>query len=103
MEVITASKLEKALLLEEKPDETSTKAWDKMNRAACGIIRSYLKQNIKYHVMTETSAKNIWEILVTLRSRGYRDVTATYICRSKIPSRIYAKHQYRQESEYGST
>ena len=32
---------------------------------------------------------------VTLRSRGYRDVTATYICRSEIPSRIYAKHQYR--------
>ena len=31
------------------------------------------------------------------------DVTATYIRRSEIPSRIYAKHQYRQESEYGST
>jgi len=41
--------------------------------------------------------------LVTSRSRGYRDVTATYIRRSKIPSRIYAKHQYRQESECGST
>ena len=27
----------------------------------------------------------------------------TYICRSKIPSHIYAKHQYIQESEYGST
>ena len=37
------------------------------------------------------------------RSRGYGDVTATYIRRSEIPSRIYAKHQYRQESEYGST
>ena len=32
---------------------------------------------------------------VTPRIPGYRDVTATYICRSKIPSRIYAKHQYR--------
>ena len=36
------------------------------------------------------------------RSRGYGDATATYIRRSEIPSRIYAKHQYRQESECGS-
>ena len=41
--------------------------------------------------------------IVTPRSGGYRDVTATYIRRSEIPSRIYAKHQYRQESEDGST
>jgi len=41
--------------------------------------------------------------VVTPRSRGYGDVTATYIRRSEIPIRIYAKHQYRQESEYGST
>ena len=27
----------------------------------------------------------------------------TYICRSKILSYIYAKHQYREESECGST
>jgi len=33
------------------------------------------------------------------RSWGYRDVTATYISRLEIPSRIYAKHQYMQESE----
>jgi len=32
--------------------------------------------------------------------RGYGDITATYIRKSKIPSHIYAKHQYRQESEY---
>ena len=37
------------------------------------------------------------------RSRGYGDVTVTYIRRSKIPSRIYAKYQYKHESEYGST
>ena len=37
------------------------------------------------------------------RSRGYGDVTATYIRRSKIPSRTYTKHQYKEESEYGST
>jgi len=40
---------------------------------------------------------------VTSRSGGYGDATATYIRRSEIPSRIYAKHQYRQESECGST
>jgi len=36
---------------------------------------------------------------VTPRSYGYGDATATYIRRSEIPSRIYAKLQYRQESE----
>jgi len=40
---------------------------------------------------------------VTPLSRGYGDVTAMYICRSEIPSRRYAKHQFRKESEYGST
>ena len=40
---------------------------------------------------------------VTPRSRGYEDVTATYICRAKICSHIYAKYQYRQESEYEIT
>jgi len=37
------------------------------------------------------------------RSGGYGDATATYIRRSEIPSRIYAKYQYRQVKEYGST
>ena len=37
---------------------------------------------------------------VTPRSHGFGDVIVTYIYRAKIPSRIYAKHQYRQESEY---
>ena len=40
---------------------------------------------------------------VTPRSHEYGDVTATYIHRSKIPLRIYAKLQYRKESEYEST
>ena len=30
------------------------------------------------------------------RIPGYEDVTATYIRRSEIPSRIYAKHQYNK-------
>ena len=41
-------------------------------------------------------------ITVTPRFHRYGDVTATYIRRSELPPRIYAKHQYRQESEYGS-
>ena len=40
---------------------------------------------------------------VTPWSHGYGDITATYIRRSKIPLRIYAKHQYRRESECEST
>ena len=32
---------------------------------------------------------------VAPRSRGYGDVAVTYIRRSEVPSRIYAKHQYR--------
>ena len=34
-----------------------------MNRTACGLIRSYLTQDIKYHVLHETSARQPWEIL----------------------------------------
>ena len=47
----------------KKKDETSKKDWDKMNQMAYGIIRSYLTQDIKYHVLYETSARKIWEIL----------------------------------------
>ena len=63
MDALTTSNLENALLLKRKSDETSKKDWDKMNRTTCGIIRSCLTQDIKYHVMTETSTKKIWEIL----------------------------------------
>ena len=59
MDTSTTSNLKDALLLEEKSEKTSTKEWNKMNRVMCGIIRSYLAQHIKYHVMTETSAKKI--------------------------------------------
>ena len=37
------------------------------------------------------------------RSRGFGDITVTYIRRSEIPLHIYAKYQYRQESECEST
>ena len=32
-----------------------------------------------------------------------RDVTVTYIRKAKLPTDIYAKYQYRKESECGST
>jgi len=59
MDMLTTSNLEDSLCLEEKPEETSEKDIDKMNRMACGVIRSYLVKDIKYLVMTEASARNI--------------------------------------------
>jgi len=57
-----------------------------------------------YTVFIITFGFNHSEVFnVTPWSRGYGDVTVTYIHRSEIPSRIYAKHQYRQELECGST
>ena len=49
-----ASNLKDSLRLEEKSEETSEKDWDKMNRTACGIIKSCLTQDIKYHVLYKT-------------------------------------------------
>jgi len=34
-----------------------------MNLMACDVSRSYLAQEIKYHVMNETFARKIWKIL----------------------------------------
>jgi len=42
MNALTTSNLEHALLLENRSEEISEKDWDKMNRSACGAIRSYL-------------------------------------------------------------
>ena len=63
MDVLTTLNLEDTLQLKEKLEETSEKDWDKMNRTACGLIRSCLTQDIKYHVLYEMSAIKIWEIL----------------------------------------
>ena len=45
----------------------------------------------------------LWYQPVTPQFGGYGDAIMTYICRSEIPSRIYAKHQYRQVKEYIGT
>ena len=63
MDALTALNLKDTLRLEKKRDSTSKEYWDKMNRTACGLIRSCLTQDIKYHVLHETSARQLWEIL----------------------------------------
>ena len=56
MDALTASNLKNALRLEKKRASTTEKEWGKMNRSACGLIRSCLTQDIKYHVLHETFA-----------------------------------------------
>ena len=63
MDALTASNLEDTLRLEKKRTLTAKEDWDKMNRTACGLIRTCLTQDIKYHVLHETSTKQLWEIL----------------------------------------
>ena len=60
MDALTASNLEDTLWLEKKRDSTSEEDWDKTYRMACGLIRSCLTQDIKYHVLHETSARQLW-------------------------------------------
>ena len=63
MDVQTVSNLEDTLRLEKKRETTTEEDWDKMNRTTCGLIRFCLTQDIKYHVLYETSARQLWEIL----------------------------------------
>ena len=44
-----------------------------------------------FRVIVTHRSQNMYP--VTPRSRRYRDITATYIRMSKIPSHIYTKHQ----------
>jgi len=59
MDVLTTSNLKDTLQLKEKLEEN----WNKMNRTASGLVRSCLIQDIEYHVLYETSARKLWEIL----------------------------------------
>jgi len=63
MDALTASNLEDTLWLEKKRETTSEEDLDKMNRTAYDFIRSYFTQDIKYHVLYETPARQLWEIL----------------------------------------
>jgi len=44
LDALNAQNLENALELQEKPAEMDEKFWKKMNRTACGVIRSCLSQ-----------------------------------------------------------
>jgi len=46
-------------------EETRKKLLKKIgtNRTTCGLVRSCLRHDIKYHVLYETSARKLWEIL----------------------------------------
>ena len=63
MDALTTLNLEDTLRLEEKLEESFEKNWDKMNRMTCGLVRSCLTQDIKYHIFYETSVRKMWDIL----------------------------------------
>jgi len=63
MDALTTSNIEDTLRLEKKRDSITEEVWDKMNRMACGLIRSCLTQDIKYNVLHEISMRHLWEIL----------------------------------------
>ena len=63
IDALTASNLEDTLQLEKKRNSMTKEDWDKMNRTTCDLIRSFLTQDIKYHVLHETSARQLREIL----------------------------------------
>jgi len=59
MDALTISNLEDTLWLEKKPEAISEEDWEKMNRTMCDLIRSYLTQDIKYHMLYEISARQL--------------------------------------------
>ena len=75
MDALMASNLEDTLLLEKKRGSTTEEDWDKMNRTACGLIWSCLTQDIKYHVLHETSARQLWEI----PEKMYRQIASSHV------------------------
>jgi len=83
MDALTASNLKDTLRLEKKREVTSEENWDKMNRTACDLIRSYLTQDIKYHVLYETSVRQLWETL----EKKY--LTKSIESRLKLKRRFY--------------
>ena len=60
---LMTSNLEDTLRLEKKYETTTEEDWDKMNQTTYGLIRYCLTQDIKYHVLHETYARQLWEIL----------------------------------------
>jgi len=76
MNALTTSNLKYTLQLEKKHNTTAKEDWDKMNRTACGLIRFCLTQDIKYHMLHETSVRQLWEILKKVSDEEYRVAVA---------------------------
>ena len=89
MDALTASNLKDTLWLKKKRDSTTEEDWDKMNRMACGLTRSCLTQDIKYHVLHETSARHLWEIL----EKKY--LTKSIESRLQLKSKLYSFQMQR--------
>ena len=83
MDTLTVSNLEDTLWLEKKRETTSKEDWGKMNRTTCDLIRSYLTQDIKYHVLYEIPARQLWENL----EKKY--LTKSIESRLQLKSRLY--------------
>lgn len=63
MDALNVQNLEDTSELKEKPEDIQEKDWNKMNRTTCGVIRSCLTQDLKYHVTNVTLEKKIWKIM----------------------------------------
>ena len=62
-DALNAQNLEETIMVHERPSKYEEAVWEKMNRNACGVIRSCLEQELKYDVIGVTSAMKMWEIL----------------------------------------
>ena len=89
MDALTASNPEDTLRLEKKRASTTEEDWEKMNRSACGLIRSYLTQDIKHQVLHETSTRQLWEIL----EKKY--LTKSIESRLQLKSKLYGFQMQR--------
>jgi len=89
MDALTTSNLKDTLRLEKKRASTTEENWDKMNRSTYNLIRSYLTQDIKYHVLHETSARQLWEIL----EKKY--LTKSIESRLQLKSKLYGFQMQR--------
>ena len=63
IDALTISNLQDTLQLKKKHNSMTEEDWDKINQMAYGLIRYCLTQDIKYHVLQETSARQLCEIL----------------------------------------
>ncbi|KAM5552956.1 hypothetical protein ABKV19_025277 [Rosa sericea] len=61
MDVLCQQELD--IALEDKPEDMNEKEWKQINKWACGSIRLCLAKDMKFFIMKETSAKELWKKL----------------------------------------